>query len=129
MRLVRTEEEYQGYRKRTFECTACDGSMTEWARYKGRQSDNSGGMLFQNILTLVPAKCYFGSGDQNDYCVLDGGRVIGRIFMPLRAPVDQPWFWMITAGEKATCIGSRGCSATCDQAVQDFKAQWVVQST
>jgi uncharacterized protein YmfQ (DUF2313 family) len=45
--------------------------------------------------------------------------------MPLRTPDDQPWFWMITAGEKATSIASRGCSATCDQALADFKAQWL----
>ena len=81
--------------------------------------------LFQNSLTLALTKCYFGSGDQNDYCVLDGGRVIGRIFMPLRTTDDKPWFWMITAGEKATSIGSRGCSATCEQAIADFKARWL----
>lgn len=81
--------------------------------------------LFQDFLMLAPTKRYFGLGDQNDYCVLDDGHVIGRIFMPLRTPDDQPWFWMITAGEKATSIASRGCSATCDQALADFKAQWL----
>ena len=79
---------------------------------------------FQIPLTLAPTKHHFGSGDQNDYCVIDGDRVIGRIFLPPRAPDDQPWFWMITAGEKATSIGSRGSSPTCEEAMAEFKAQW-----
>ena len=31
MRLLLIEEEYPGYSRRTFECKACDGTMTEWA--------------------------------------------------------------------------------------------------
>jgi hypothetical protein len=76
-------------------------------------------------LTLAPTKRYFGFGDQNDYCVLAGGRVIGRIFMPPRAPDDQPWFWMITAFEKFMPIGDRGCSATRDQAMLDLNEKWL----
>jgi hypothetical protein len=31
-------------------------------------------------LALASTKCYFGFGDKDDHVVLDGGRVIGRIF-------------------------------------------------
>ena len=30
MRLIRTDEEYPGYHRRVFECSACEGTMTEW---------------------------------------------------------------------------------------------------
>ena len=42
--------------------------------------------LFQDSLMLAPTKRYFGLGDQNDYCVLDDGHVIGRIFMARAMP-------------------------------------------
>jgi len=31
MSLMRTEDEYPGYHRRIFECSACGGTMTEWA--------------------------------------------------------------------------------------------------
>jgi len=37
-------------------------------------------------LLLSPTRKYFRIGDKDDYCVLDGGRVIGRIFLNLQAP-------------------------------------------
>jgi len=36
-------------------------------------------------LLLSPTKKYFRIGDKNDYCVLDGSRVIGRIFLHAQA--------------------------------------------
>ena len=47
--------------------------------------------------TLAHTKRYFGFGDKDDHVVLDGGRVIGRIFIAPQAPEKQPWFWTITA--------------------------------
>jgi len=32
-------------------------------------------------LALASTKRYFGFGDKDDHVVLDGGRVIGRIFL------------------------------------------------
>jgi hypothetical protein len=42
---------------------------------------------------------HYRIGDKNDYCLLDGGRVIGRIFLHPQAPEGRPWFWTIKASE------------------------------
>ena len=41
--------------------------------------------LFANSLLFSPTRGYFGFGDENDYCVLDGGRVIRRIMLHSQA--------------------------------------------
>jgi|SRR6478736_7418781 hypothetical protein len=74
-------------------------------------------------LTLASTKRYFGFGDKDDHVVLDGGRVIGRIFQQPQAK-GQPWFWTITAMEYPRTIHGRGYSATREQAMADFKTQW-----
>ena len=73
-------------------------------------------------LALSPTRKYFGFGDKDDYVVLDGGRVIGRIVLHPQGPEGEPWFWTITAREHPPSIYSRGYSETREQAIQDFKA-------
>jgi hypothetical protein len=55
-------------------------------------------------LLLSPTRKYFRIGDENDYVVLDGGRVIGRIMLPPHAPDGRSWFWMITAPDIPTSL-------------------------
>jgi hypothetical protein len=43
-------------------------------------------------LTLTKTFKYFGFRDKDDYVVLDGGRVVGRIFLGPQAPPDRPGF-------------------------------------
>ena len=38
-----------------------------------------------------------GIGDKDDYAVVGGKRVIGRIFLHPQAPTAEPWVWTITA--------------------------------
>ena len=77
-------------------------------------------------LTLSPTTKYFGFGDKDDYVVLDGGRVIGRIFLHRQAPEGAPWFWTITAPDIPPSIHKRGYCATREQAMADFKARWIM---
>jgi len=79
-------------------------------------------------LILAPARRYFGFGDKNDYVVLGGGRVIGRIMHHPQATGGQPWFWTITAMGYPPSANSRGYSATREQAMADFKARWLAQA-
>jgi hypothetical protein len=55
--------------------------------------------LTMNELRLAPNSKYFGIGGTDDYVVLDGGRVIGRILLHPQGPGGRPWFWCITAIE------------------------------
>ena len=77
-------------------------------------------------LTLSPTRKYFGFGDKDDYVVLDGGRVIGRIFLHPQAPEGAPWFWTITAPDLPPSIDKRGYCATREQAMADFKVRWMM---
>jgi hypothetical protein len=61
----------------------------------------------------------------NDFDVCESDRCIGRIFLSVQAPEGRPWFWAITARDYAPTIHSRGYSATREQAMADFKAQWL----
>ena len=54
--------------------------------------------------------------------LLNDGQVVGRIFKHSQA---VPWFWTITAREYPPTTHSRGYSATGEQAMTDFKKQWV----
>jgi hypothetical protein len=66
----------------------------------------------------------------NDFDVLDEDRrCIGRIFLSVQAPEGRPWFWTITAREYPPTIHSRGSSATREQAMVEFKAQWLSHSS
>jgi hypothetical protein len=76
-------------------------------------------------LILTPTKRYFGIGDKNDFCVLDGGRPIGRIVMTPQALEGHPWFWTITDRYFPPSTHNRGYSSTREQAMAEFKAQYL----
>jgi hypothetical protein len=76
-------------------------------------------------LTLAYTRKYFGFGNETDHVVLDGGRCVGRIFRSPQAPENQPWFWTITDLEKPASVHSRGYSASREDAMAAFKAQWL----
>ena len=66
-----------------------------------------------------------GSWARDDYDVYDGDRVIGRIMLHPQAPHGRPWFWSILAREAKASIYNKGYAASREQAMADFKAQWI----
>ena len=78
---------------------------------------------------LPPTQNYFGINDDNDFAVLVGRRVVGRVFLSSQAPPDRGWVWTITAPERPASIHNRGYSATREGAMLDLKARWLERST
>ena len=78
-------------------------------------------------LILKTTRSQYGSpfDAENDYIVLDGDHVIGRIFPSPQSPPDRNWMWTITAVDFKPSIHNRGYSATREEAMTDFKGQWL----
>jgi hypothetical protein len=115
--LIRNTEERSPSSCQIATATAPNTKPTAAVILLGRKTD----------LFLASARRYFGFGDKNDYVVLGGDRVIGRIFRPPQAPDSHPWFWTITPMEFPSSSHNKGYSATREEAMTDFKARWLSQ--
>ena len=76
-------------------------------------------------LILKKTRQHYGESHwpENDFVVLDGDQVIGRIMRHPQAPKEQPWFWSITAREQPSSVYNHGYAATRLQAMMDFKSR------
>jgi hypothetical protein len=82
------------------------------------------GPLDQFVL-IKASKSRGGVWADDDYYVRDQAHnVVGRITLHPQAPKDKPWFWTITTRRIPPSVHNRGYSATREQAMADFKAQW-----
>jgi hypothetical protein len=75
-------------------------------------------------LILKKTASIYRMRDGNDWTVLDGDRIVGRIFLSPQSPPDRNWMWTITARDYPRSIHSRGYCATREEAMTDFKTQW-----
>ena len=81
-------------------------------------------MTITALFTLVRSNKNRGGGD-DDFDLRDSERVIGRIVRHPQAPREAPWFRVITAEGRKTSLADRGYAATCEDAVVQFKTQWL----
>ena len=79
------------------------------------------------FVLIKASKSFGGVWSDDDYIVRDRARnvVVGRIMLHPQAPKDKPWFWTITAREIPPSVHNRGYSETREQAMADFKKQWL----
>jgi hypothetical protein len=54
-----------------------------------------------------------------------GRHIIGRIMLHPQAPEGCPWFWTLTTIDHSPSIHNRGYCATREQAMVEFRAQWL----
>ena len=78
-----------------------------------------------DTLILKKTASVYGLGSNDDYVVLDADQVVGRVML---WPEGRSWFWSITARFYPPGVHSRGISATREQAMTDFNAEWVAAS-
>jgi hypothetical protein len=79
------------------------------------------------FVLIKASKSLGGVWSDDDYYVRDRVRnvVVGVIRLHPQASKDRPWFWTITAREIPPSVHNRGYSATREQAMADFKKQWL----
>jgi len=65
-----------------------------------------------------------GPWSMNKYNVFESDQHIGGIMLDPQGPRDQQWFWTITARVPKN-PADRGNAATREQAMEDFKRQWL----
>ena len=65
----------------------------------------------------------FGS-TQDDYDVLEDGKVVGRIFMVPTAPQGRPWMWASGHGGHHIERAAHGYEATREAAMAAFAKSW-----
>jgi len=72
--------------------------------------------MTETTFTLVPTNKSRGGGD-DDYDVYDGDKVIGRIVRHAQAPMEAPWFWVISSeGLSPSWLTDRGYAVSREHA-------------
>jgi hypothetical protein len=82
--------------------------------------------MIETTFTLIRTNKSRGGGD-DDYDVYDGDKVIGRIVRHPQAPMEAPWFWVITAeGLGPSWLTDHGYTVSREQASAQFRARWTL---
>jgi len=80
----------------------------------------------KDYLTLKRAAASRPSGEwsEDDYDVLAGGIVVGRIMKSAAAPVGQPWMWTLAYGHHEDRTPTHGYEPTREAAMAAFAKSW-----
>ena len=80
----------------------------------------------KDYLVLKRASTSRSSGEwsDDDYDVLAGGVVVGRILKSAAAPVEMPWLWTLAYGHHEDRTPIYGYEPTRDAAMTAFAKSW-----
>ena len=76
------------------------------------------------ILKRARASRPSGQWNDEDYDVLAGAAVVGRIFRVHAAPVGMPWMWTLAFGHHEDRTPTHGYEATREAAMTAFAKSW-----
>jgi len=62
--------------------------------------------------------------NDDDFDVLVGGKVVGRIYKASAAPVGSPWMWTLAFGHHEDRMPTHGYEATREAAMAAFAKSW-----
>ena len=65
-----------------------------------------------------------GRWNDDDFDVLAGAKVVGRIYKASAAPVGSPWMWTLAFGHHEDCTPTHGYAATREAAMAAFAKSW-----
>jgi hypothetical protein len=78
----------------------------------------------QLILKRANASRPSGQLSDDDYDVLSGGEVVGRIMKVITAPEETPWMWTLAYGQHRGRSPTHGFEATREAAMAAFAKSW-----
>jgi hypothetical protein len=86
------------------------------------------GMLQRTLPAGFVAPCLpirpSGHWNDDDFDVLTGGAVVGRIFKANAAPVGSPWMWTLAFGHHEDRTPTHGYEPTREAAMAAFANSW-----
>jgi len=76
------------------------------------------------ILKRASASRPSGKWNDEDYDVLENGKVVGRIFNSAASPVGSPWMWTLAFGHHEDRTPTHGYEGTHEAAMVAFAKSW-----
>ena len=68
-----------------------------------------------------------GRWNDDDFDVLAGAKVVGRIYKASAAPVGSPWMWTLAFGHHEDCTPTHGYAATREAAMAAFAKSYTLR--